>query len=232
MDELPFVLGSDLRPRVVSFPDDCLHGDCRHDEDNCWINFMRDAAAEAQVIITNHHLLLNALELGFAGERILPPASVYVIDEAHHLEQIATAVYETIVTDYTVEQLLARTTLKEHVPDEEIWSSCAISIRWPFRRSPTRAATMPSRCRTSWKACASLAAPWASSASASSRPIPTPPRSNRPLHAAMRPPEEVAEKNRYYELTVETVNSTATKLQHGRHQPPRRQDGALCRAPL
>ena len=78
VDELPFVLGSDLRPRVVSFPDDCLHGDCRHDEDNCWVNFMRDAAAEAQVIITNHHLLLNALELGFAGERILPPASVYV----------------------------------------------------------------------------------------------------------------------------------------------------------
>ena len=74
----PFVLGGDLRPRVVSFPDDCLHGDCRHDEDNCWVNFMRDAAAEAQVIITNHHLLLNALELGFAGERILPPASVYV----------------------------------------------------------------------------------------------------------------------------------------------------------
>ena len=108
VDELPFVLNSDLRPRIVSFPDDCLHSDCRFDDDDCWVNMIRDAAAEAQVLITNHHLLLNALELGFAGERILPPASVYIVDEAHHLEQIATAVYETVVTDYTVEQLLAR----------------------------------------------------------------------------------------------------------------------------
>ena len=29
VDDLPFVLSSDLRPRVVSFPDDCLHRDCR-----------------------------------------------------------------------------------------------------------------------------------------------------------------------------------------------------------
>ena len=59
VDDLPFVLDSDLRPRVVSYPDDCLHQECRFHEDNCWINHMRDAAAEAQILITNHHLLLN-----------------------------------------------------------------------------------------------------------------------------------------------------------------------------
>ena len=120
IDELPFVLSSDLRPRVVSFPDDCLHSDCRFYEDDCWINQMRDAAAQAQVIITNHHLLLNALELGYAGERILPPAPLYIIDEAHHLEQIATAVYEVMVSDYTVEQLLARAIFKEHLSEDEL----------------------------------------------------------------------------------------------------------------
>ena len=120
VDDLPFVVNPDLRPRVVSFPDDCLHNDCRFHEDSCWVNIMRDRAAEAQILITNHHLLLNALELGFAGERILPPAAVYVVDEAHQLEQTATAVYETSITDYTVEQLLARTVFQEHVDADEI----------------------------------------------------------------------------------------------------------------
>ncbi len=97
---------------------------------------MRDRAAEAQILITNHHLLLNALELGFAGERILPPASVYVIDEAHQLEQTATAVYETTVTDYTVEQLLAAPSIAT-MWTRTNWTGCGCSTRWPFRKRPT-----------------------------------------------------------------------------------------------
>jgi|GEM_PF-168283 len=120
VDDLPFVLDSELRPRLVSFSDDCLQSDCTHFADNCWINKMRDKATEAQILITNHHLLLNALELGWAGERILPPAAVYVIDEAHQLEQTATNVFEATVTDYTVRQLLTRGAIKDNVNAERI----------------------------------------------------------------------------------------------------------------
>lgn len=120
VDDLPFLLSNDLRPRLVSYPDDCLHGDCRYYDDNCWVNHMRDKASEAQILITNHHLLLNALELGWAGERILPQAAIYIIDEAHQLEQTATAVFETALTDYTVEQLLSRTIFKEHFDSDEL----------------------------------------------------------------------------------------------------------------
>ncbi len=120
VDELPFLLAPDLRPKVVSFTDDCLQRECPHYDDACWINQMRDRAAMAQVIITNHHLLLNALELGVSGERLLPPAPIYVIDEAHGLEQTATSVYETLVTDFAVEQLLLRSTLKEGLEEDEL----------------------------------------------------------------------------------------------------------------
>lgn len=120
VDDLPFMLGSDLRPRVVSFPDDCLHSDCRFYHDDCWVNRMRDEAANSQVLVTNHHLLLNALQLGFEGQRILPPATIYVVDEAHQLEQTATAVFETGVTDYTVIQLLRRTIYREHLDEDEL----------------------------------------------------------------------------------------------------------------
>ena len=47
VDDLPFVLSPDLRPRLVSYPDDCLHRDCRFYHDDCWVNRMRDQAAEA-----------------------------------------------------------------------------------------------------------------------------------------------------------------------------------------
>ncbi len=120
VDDLPFVLAPDLRGRVVSFPDDCLHKDCVYLADDCWIEQMRDRAAEAQVLITNHHLLLNALALGRGGERILPPAAIYVVDEAHQLEETATAVFETTVTDFTVEQLLARAIFKEYADEVEL----------------------------------------------------------------------------------------------------------------
>jgi ATP-dependent DNA helicase DinG len=121
VDDLSFNLTADLRPRVVSYPDDCLHDVCTYYGD-CFVEKMRDRAAEAQVLITNHHLLLNALELGFAGHRLLPPADLYIVDEAHQLEQIATSVFETTVTDFSVEQILTRKvlrdTLGEDVADE------------------------------------------------------------------------------------------------------------------
>ncbi len=211
VDELPFVLSGDLRPRVVSFPDDCLHGDCRHDADDCWVNFMRDAAAEAQVIITNHHLLLNALELGFAGERILPPASVYVIDEAHHLEQIATAVYETVVTDYTVEQLLARATLKEHVPEEEIEQLRYLNAL-AFQELGNQSRDNAFQLQGELETLKQLGSALSKLGQRLKQANPYTTEVEQAAQRGVRPPDEVAEKNRYYELTVETVNSAAAKL--------------------
>jgi ATP-dependent DNA helicase DinG len=211
VDELPFVLSSELRPRVVSFPDDCLHGDCRFDADACWINRMRDAAAEAQVLITNHHLLLNALELGFAGERILPPASIYVVDEAHHLEQIATAVYETVVTDYTVEQLLGRTTLKEHVPDEE-----AEELRYlntlAFQEISNQSRENAFQLQGELESMKKLGTAIAKIGQRLKQANPYAAAMEQAAQRGERPDEETAEKNRYYELTIEAVNSAANKL--------------------
>ena len=128
VDDLPFLLSGDLRPRVVSFPDDCLQSDCPFYEDDCWVNLMRDRAANAQILITNHHLLLNALQLGREGQRILPPAGVYIIDEAHQLEQTATSIFETTVTDYTVEQLLNHQVIQDRVSEEELDSFRTLNL--------------------------------------------------------------------------------------------------------
>ena len=128
IDDLPVVLTNDLRARVVSFPDDCIGRSCTHFDDNCFVNQMRDKARQAQVIITNHHLLLNALELGEIGYAILPEAAVYVIDEAHQLESTATSVFEVEASDYALEQLLGRAVFKAHLEQEQLES-----LRWQNR---------------------------------------------------------------------------------------------------
>ena len=120
VDDLPFLLKNDLRSRIVSYKDDCIQRNCSHFEDNCFVNQMRDKARQAQVIITNHHLLLNALELGEFGRAILPEASVYIIDEAHQLEDTATAVFEVEVSDYALEQLLSRAVFSEYLEKDRL----------------------------------------------------------------------------------------------------------------
>ena len=211
VDELPFVLGSDLRPRVVSFPDDCLHGDCRHDEDNCWVNFMRDAAAEAQVIITNHHLLLNALELGFAGERILPPASVYVIDEAHHLEQIATCRLRD-----GRHRLHGRTAADpDHAQgaraDEEIEQLRYLNTL-AFQEVSNQSRDNAFQVQGELESMRQLGSALGKLGQRLKQANPYAAEVEQAAPARRAPAEDVAEKNRYYELAVETVNSAATKL--------------------
>ena len=120
VESLPFVLKPDLRPRVVSFGDDCLHQACAYAADDCFVNKMRDSAISAEILITNHHLLLTALQLGQQGEGILPPASVYIVDEAHHLIDTATAVFEAEVSDHALEALLSRAVYKEHIDPQEL----------------------------------------------------------------------------------------------------------------
>jgi ATP-dependent DNA helicase DinG len=120
VDDLPFEINLNIRPHVVSFTDDCIQRQCQYFYQGCFVNQMRDRAANAQVLITNHHLLLTALQLEEMGYRLLPPGSIYVIDEAHQLEDTATAVFEVEVTNYAVEQLLSRNIFKEHARAETI----------------------------------------------------------------------------------------------------------------
>lgn len=207
VDDLPFVLSADLRPRLVSFPDDCLHTDCRFYHDNCWVNRMRDQAAEAQILVTNHHLLLNALELGFAGERILPPAPIYIVDEAHQLEQTATAVYETNVTDYTVVQLLSRAVYREHVDEDEL-DELRMLNTLAFQEAAHLNRENSYRIEGDLETMASLAKALRDLASRLKQNNPYGSEGSQDPDGG----EEVGEARKTYELGIEALNSVAEKL--------------------
>jgi len=230
VDDLPFLLDGDLRPRVVSYPDDCLHQDCRFFYDGCWVNQMRDKAAEAQILITNHHLLLNALELGWAGERLLPPAQIYIIDEAHGLEGTATAVFETSITDYTVEQLLSRTVFTEYFDSDELDErrfQNTLAFQEVAHLSRDNAYRLEGDLEEMKKLSRNLSAmaqklrltnPFAAPEAAAGEdefaakfPKKKKPNPGKGAKAAQSE-EEQAEARRNYELAMEALNSTATKL--------------------
>ena len=57
----------------------------------CWISRARRRAGAAHLVIVNHALLLTDLATASTGERgVLPDYAEAIIDEAHHLEAVAT----------------------------------------------------------------------------------------------------------------------------------------------
>ena len=67
---------------------------------------MRQEAADADVVIVNHHLLCAdaAVRRHSFGE-VIPECQVGIIDEAHQLEDVATQYFGVTVSNYRVEQL-------------------------------------------------------------------------------------------------------------------------------
>lgn len=78
---------------LSSTSDQCLGLDCIHWED-CFLNHLRRRAAQAEIIIVNHHLFFADLMVkkGGFGE-ILPRFQVLILDEAHTIEEIATSYF-------------------------------------------------------------------------------------------------------------------------------------------
>ncbi len=83
----------------------CLGNECPR-YDDCFVTRMRRRAAEADIVIVNHHLLCAdaAVRQGEYGE-VIPACAYGVIDEAHQLEDVATQYFGVAVSNYRVEEL-------------------------------------------------------------------------------------------------------------------------------
>ena len=73
--------------------DQCLGAECMFYED-CFLNHLRQTAAQAQLIVVNHHLFFADLMVKKEGfGEIIPRFQAVVFDEAHTLEDIATTYF-------------------------------------------------------------------------------------------------------------------------------------------
>ncbi len=97
---------------VSAEADLCTRLKCEH-FDRCFLFRARRRAAEADVVVVNHHLLAADLSVRQAQDNweeaaVLPPYRRLVLDEGHHLEDVAASHLGIQVTSRTVRRLLAR----------------------------------------------------------------------------------------------------------------------------
>jgi ATP-dependent DNA helicase DinG len=97
---------------VAAESDLCTRLKCPHFE-RCFLFQARRRAAEADVIVVNHHLLASDLAVRIASDNwleaaVLPPYRRLVLDEAHHLEDVAAQHLGSQVSQIGIFRLLAR----------------------------------------------------------------------------------------------------------------------------
>ena len=75
--------------QATSTRENCLGSGCRYYQD-CFVMKARRRAAEADVIVVNHHLFFADVVLRDEGAAdLLPSANTVIFDEAHHLPDLA-----------------------------------------------------------------------------------------------------------------------------------------------
>ncbi len=102
IDDLPDDLA--LWSELTATSEQCLGRECPHFAD-CFITRMRERAAEAQIVIVNHHLLCAdaAVRQDRFGE-VIPERDLAVIDEAHQLEDVVTQYFGVSLSTYRIDE--------------------------------------------------------------------------------------------------------------------------------
>ncbi len=110
--DLPTAPRSEVWDEVAAEGDLCTRLRCPHFE-KCFVFQARRAAANADVIVVNHHLLMADIAVRRASQRwdeaaVLPAYKRLIIDEGHHLEDAAAAHLGQSVTRRGLDRLFAR----------------------------------------------------------------------------------------------------------------------------
>jgi ATP-dependent DNA helicase DinG len=117
-----------LWTELSSTSEQCLGRECPQYQ-GCFITKMREQAAEAQLVIVNHHLLCAdaAVRHGTFGE-VIPECDVLIVDEAHQLEDVVTQYFGVALSAYRVDEF-ARDAVKAagFVPADQARRAVAIT---------------------------------------------------------------------------------------------------------
>ena len=99
--------------QATSTRENCLGSACKHYQD-CFVMKARKRAAEADVIVVNHHLFFADVALRDDGAAdLLPAANTVIFDEAHHLPDLARLFFGQSVSTTQLLELARDTRLAE-----------------------------------------------------------------------------------------------------------------------
>ena len=124
-----------VRSACISTADNCLGQECNF-YDDCFVLRARRLAAEADLVVTNHHLFLADLSLKEAGYgELLPSAQLIIFDEAHQLPELASEFFSETLGSQRLLELVAdsRTAYHEEAADlpdfPELSGHCEKALR-------------------------------------------------------------------------------------------------------
>ena len=116
--DLPIVPSVSMWERVQAESDSCTRRKCPFFK-NCHFMQARKQAEDANLLVANHHLLF--LDLALKEERgdfdeaaVLPSYDHIVLDEAHHIEEVATECFAFRVSKGAVMRILSRMVSARH----------------------------------------------------------------------------------------------------------------------
>ena len=112
LSDLSFQPSHEVWEEVRSDADVCLRARCPHFS-ACFYQRSRRRAAQAGLLVVNHHLLFTDLSVrratgNYSQSAVLPPFKHLVLDEAHNVEDAATAHLGTEVSRAGLFRLLSR----------------------------------------------------------------------------------------------------------------------------
>ena len=138
--EMPFVSSPGVWDRVGAESEACLHHECPYYQ-QCYFFKARRQAQEAQLLVVNHHLLFSDLvrradQDNYSETAILPAYKRIILDEAHHIEDIATEYFASRLSRLDLMRVLARLAADKHSPAQGKLLLLKEKIHSFFRKGP------------------------------------------------------------------------------------------------
>lgn len=150
--ELSFVPSSATWDRVGAESEACLHHECPHYQ-QCYFYKARRQAQDAHLLVANHHLLFADLlkradTENYDEPAIMPAYKRIVLDEAHHLEDIATEYFASRLNRLDLMRILGRLAVEKHASAPGKLHALKDKIQLFFRKTPPRDISQILNCLT------------------------------------------------------------------------------------
>jgi ATP-dependent DNA helicase DinG len=113
-----------ITAKVNCDPDNCLKGKCPYYR-QCFFMKAKEAQQQADIIITNHHMLFtdsknrSEKDMGYDEDSVLPAFAHLVVDEAHNIEPVASEFYARIFDGREILRVIQRIRQKRTYGTEE-----------------------------------------------------------------------------------------------------------------
>ncbi|MBT0651604.1 helicase C-terminal domain-containing protein [Geomobilimonas luticola] len=109
--DLTFIPRDETWEELCCEADQCGRVKCPHYA-RCFFYTARRAASSADLLVVNHSLLMADVavrqEIGYSSTAILPPFERLIVDEGHHLEDVATSYLSNQVTRHGLVKLFGK----------------------------------------------------------------------------------------------------------------------------